>query len=188
MEVEPSTWYSSRVTLPSHDLAHWRLTSQPCLCSNHHSTWAHCILVSYQKGIIQGHPGHRCPTRKALGLCSRIVFRAVISPDVSTQNVFRYYMSVKHIWGNYFWCFGVYVTQDYAKVVMPNRRNQGNFSTLHRLYLWAHCLIPVQWLISIDGFKHSNSSVSVFKGILSRFGCMIWRLNAIFDENVDITY
>ena len=41
MEVEPSTWYSSRVTLPSHDLAHWRLTSQPCLCSNHHSTWAH---------------------------------------------------------------------------------------------------------------------------------------------------
>ena len=144
--------------------------------------------VSYQKGIIQGHPGHRCPTRKALGLCSRIVFRAVISPDVSTQSVFRYYMSVKHIWGNYFWCFGVYVTQDYAKVVMPNRRNQGNFSTLHRLYLWAHCWIPVQWLISIDGFKHSNSSVSVFKGILSRFGCMIWRLNAIFDENVDITY
>ena len=40
MEVEPSTWYSSRVTLPSHDPAHWRLTNQPCLCSNHHSTWA----------------------------------------------------------------------------------------------------------------------------------------------------
>ena len=40
MEVEPSTWYSSRVTLPSHDPAHWRLTSQPCLCPNHHSTWA----------------------------------------------------------------------------------------------------------------------------------------------------
>ena len=48
MEVEPSTWYSSRVTLPSHDLAHWRLTSQPCLCSNHHSTWAHkAITWSY---------------------------------------------------------------------------------------------------------------------------------------------
>ena len=45
MEVEPSTWYSSRVTLPSHDLAHWRLTSQPCLCSNHHSTWAHNIIL-----------------------------------------------------------------------------------------------------------------------------------------------
>ena len=44
MEVEPSTWYSSRVTLPSHDLAHWRLTSQPCLCSNHHSTWVHQVF------------------------------------------------------------------------------------------------------------------------------------------------
>ena len=44
MEVEPSTWYSSRDTHPSIDPAHWRLTSQPCLCSNHHSTWAHCRL------------------------------------------------------------------------------------------------------------------------------------------------
>ena len=41
MEVEPSTWYPSRDTHPSIDLAHWRLTSQPCLCPNHHSTWAH---------------------------------------------------------------------------------------------------------------------------------------------------
>ena len=40
MEVEPSTWYSSRDTHPSIDPAHWRLTSQSCLCSNHHSTWA----------------------------------------------------------------------------------------------------------------------------------------------------
>ena len=30
MEVEPSTLYSSRVTLPSTDPTHWRLTSQPC--------------------------------------------------------------------------------------------------------------------------------------------------------------
>ena len=49
MEVEPSTWYSSRVTLPSHDLAHWRLTSQPCLCSNHHSTWVPRIYDWYQR-------------------------------------------------------------------------------------------------------------------------------------------
>ena len=47
MEEEPSTWYSSRVTLPSHDLAHWRLTSQPCLCSNHHSTWAHVVIYAH---------------------------------------------------------------------------------------------------------------------------------------------
>ena len=66
MEVEPSTWYSSRVTLPSHDLAHWRLTSQPCLCSNHHSTWAHwdeitvkllhhTIIVIFRIGRRIGH-------------------------------------------------------------------------------------------------------------------------------------
>ena len=45
MEVEPSTWYSSRDTYPSIDPAHWRLTSQPSLCSNHDSTWAHNYLV-----------------------------------------------------------------------------------------------------------------------------------------------
>ena len=43
MAVEPSTWYSSRGTHPSIDPAHWRLTSQPCLCSNHHSTWGHSV-------------------------------------------------------------------------------------------------------------------------------------------------
>ena len=47
MEVEPSTWYSSRDTHPSIDPAHWRLTSQPCLCSNHHSTWAHKLRYLY---------------------------------------------------------------------------------------------------------------------------------------------
>ena len=52
MEVEPSTWYSSWVTLPSHDLAHWRLTSQPCLCSNHHSTWAQPKIPKYLYNFI----------------------------------------------------------------------------------------------------------------------------------------
>ena len=50
MEVEPSTWYSSRVTLPSTDPAHWRLTSQPCLCFNHHSPWAHLALYLLMTG------------------------------------------------------------------------------------------------------------------------------------------
>ena len=48
MEVEPSTWHSSRDTHPSIDPAYWRLTSQPCLCSNHHSTWAHCVVSYYR--------------------------------------------------------------------------------------------------------------------------------------------
>ena len=51
--------------------------------------------LSYQKGIIQGHPGHRYETREALGLCYRIVFRTVYSLDVSTQTVFLYYMLVR---------------------------------------------------------------------------------------------
>ena len=42
--------------------------------------------VSYREGIIQGHPGHRCPGR-ALGLCSRIAFQAMLSLDVNAQTV-----------------------------------------------------------------------------------------------------
>ena len=40
--------------------------------------------VAYQKGIIQGHFVHRYASRRAHTLCSRIVFRTVLSFDVST--------------------------------------------------------------------------------------------------------
>ena len=63
--------------------------------------------VSYQKGIIQGHLVHRYASRRAPVLCSRIVFRTVLSLGVSTQAVFLYYMSVKHTLMGYFWCFVV---------------------------------------------------------------------------------
>ena len=66
--------------------------------------------ISYQQGIIQGHLVHRYAPRKATILCSRVVFWAVLSPDVSTQTVFLYYMSVKYTLKRYFWCFGVHVT------------------------------------------------------------------------------
>ena len=52
MEVEPSTCYSSRVTLPCADPAQWHLTSQPRLCSNHHSTWAHFKKYLRQKDLV----------------------------------------------------------------------------------------------------------------------------------------
>ena len=58
--------------------------------------------VPYQKGIIQGHLVHRYATRKASSPCSRVVFRAVLSLDVSTQTVFLCYMSVKHTLRGYF--------------------------------------------------------------------------------------
>ena len=56
MEVEPSTWYSSRVILPSIDPAHWGLTSQLCLCSNHHSTWAHLLLRGIFRSSVSQYP------------------------------------------------------------------------------------------------------------------------------------
>ena len=68
--------------------------------------------VSYQKGIIQGHLIHRYASRRSPALCSRIVFRTVLSLDVSILTVFSYYVSVKYTLRGYFWCFcfGVHVT------------------------------------------------------------------------------
>ena len=66
--------------------------------------------VSYQKGIIQGYRVHRYASRRDLALCSRIVFRAVLSLYVSTQTIFLYYKSVKYILRGYFWCLSVHVT------------------------------------------------------------------------------
>ena len=64
------------------------------------TSWA-LGYVSYQKGIIQGHPDYRYATRDALGLCFRIMFRAVLSLDVSTQTVFLYF---KYYLRGYFRC------------------------------------------------------------------------------------
>ena len=139
---------------------------------------------SHQKGIIQGHPGHRYATREALVLCSRIVFRAVFSLDVSTQTIFLYYMSVKHTLRGYFLWFFVSMlrTGCYAK-----QTETIQFSTLHWLDIWEHMWILVLLLIFADWYKHSNSNVPGSKCILNWFGCIIWRPKAICDENVDIT-
>ena len=63
--MEPTTLNSSQVTSPSGDSTHCHLTSQSCLCSNHHSIGAH--VNSYGQS-----PGHyRYPTcnliRKSMG-------------------------------------------------------------------------------------------------------------------------
>ena len=63
--------------------------------------------AAYQKGIIQGHLVHRYASRKVPAPCSRIVFRTVLSLDVSTQTVFLYYMSIKYTLGV---IFGAHVT------------------------------------------------------------------------------
>ena len=135
--------------------------------------------VSYQKGIIEGHLVHGYVSRKDPTLCSRIVFRTVLSLDVSTQTVFQYYMSVEYTSRGYCWCF--FLCPCYALVVMSNRWNQYNFSTLHRLSIWGHRWILVLLLIFVDQYKHSNTNVSGSKCILNRFWCIIWRPKAIFD-------
>ena len=66
--------------------------------------------VSYQKGIIQGHLVHGYASRRAPALCSRIVFRTLLSLDVSTQTVFLYHMSLKYFEGLFLMFFGVPVT------------------------------------------------------------------------------
>ena len=138
--------------------------------------------VSYQRGIIQGHFGHRYASRRAPVLCSRIVFRTVLSLDVSTQAVFLHNMSVKYTFSFYFWCFWCPCC---ALVVMSNRWNQYNFSTIHRLCILLHRWILVLLLKFVDWYKHSNTDVAGSKCILNRY--WIWKLNAIFDQNGQIT-
>ena len=127
--------------------------------------------VSYTKSIIQWHLVHRYASRRAPTLCSRIVFRAVVSLDVSTQTVFLYYISVKYTLRGYFWCF---LRPCYALVVISNRWNQYNFSTLHRLYIWRHRWTLMLLLIFVGWYKHSNTNVAGSKCILNRFWCIIW--------------
>ena len=128
--------------------------------------------VSYQKGIIQGHLVERYASMRAPTLCSRIVFRTVLSLDVSTQTVFLYYMAMKYTFRGYFWCFWC---PCYAHVVKWNRRNQYNFSTLHRLYIWGHRWILVLLLIFVDWYKHSNTNVLGSKCV---FHIFIWFISA----------
>ena len=62
--------------------------------------------ASHQKGVIQGHLVHRYASRRAPALCSMIMFRTVLSLDVSTQTVSLDYVRKIYLAG-YFWCFVV---------------------------------------------------------------------------------
>ena len=86
--------------------------------------------VSYQKGIIQGHLVNRYASRRAPALCSRIVFRTVLSLDVSTQTIYLYHMSEKYSLRGYLRDFRCTC---YALLVRSNKWNQYKFSILYRL-------------------------------------------------------
>ena len=111
--------------------------------------------VSYQKGILQGHPGHRYAIRAALDLFSRIVFWAVLSIDISRH-------TVSYITCIFWWVisndlnWSMSPTGCYAKQMKAIQ-----FSNLHRLYILGHRWILVLLLILVNWYKHSNSIVSV---------------------------
>ena len=65
---------------------------------------------SHQKGVIQGHLVHSYASRRASALCSMIMFRTVLSLDVSTQTVYLYYVRKIHLEGLFLMSCGVHVT------------------------------------------------------------------------------
>ena len=67
--------------------------------------------ASYQKGVLQGHLVHRYVSRRAPALCSMIMFRTVLSLNVSTQTVFLDYVRKIYLEGLFLMICGVHVTQ-----------------------------------------------------------------------------
>ena len=93
MEVKPSIWYSSRVTLPSTDPTHWRLTSQPCLCSNS-STPLELIEVLFKtntKG--HKHPNIRLLSRSKTQLVNQRKQKVAFSPGTAHSPEIQSYRS-----------------------------------------------------------------------------------------------
>ena len=139
--------------------------------------------VSYQKGIIQGHLVHRYATRKAPSLCSRVLFRAVLSLDVSTQTVFLCYMSVNIPWGV---ISDFFVCECYTLVVMSTDEINTIFNPSSVTYMRAqvNSSTPANIYGLIQTFKYQYWGFQVyFKSILVYD---LWP-KAIFDQNVHIT-
>ena len=65
---------------------------------------------SHQKGVIQGHLVHWYVSRRAPALCSMIMFRTVLSLNVSTQTVFLDYVRKIYLEGLFLKICGVHVT------------------------------------------------------------------------------
>ena len=109
---------------------------------------------------------HKYAPRKAPALCSKIVFRTVLSLDVSTQTVFLYYMSVKYIWRVISYVFGVHVTHwllcqtDEINIIF-----QPSYVIYMRAYVHFSTIANICWLIKK---RHSNTNVEGPKCILNR--------------------
>ena len=138
---------------------------------------------SHQEGVIPGHLVHRYASKRATALCSRIMFRTVLSLDVCTQTVFLYYVRKIYLEGSFLMFCGVHVTH---WLLCQTDEINTFFSILHRLYIWGHRWILALLLIFVDWYKHSNTNFAGSKCILNRIWSLIWRPKAIFDQNVHI--
>ena len=139
--------------------------------------------VSYQKGIIQEHLGHRHASRRAPALCSRNVFRTVLSLDVSTQTIFLYNMSVKYTLTGYFWWFLVSMLRNGCSAKQMKSIHFFNPPSVicMRAQVNSNTIVNVYWLIQT--FKYQCEGFQVhFKSI--------WVYNlktkTIFDQNLHI--
>ena len=81
--ILPRTWLLSIATLKM----------MGCLSSRSMAVKRHILrprpsdMYHVKKNVIEGHPGHRCPTREPLFLCSSTMFQADFSLDVSSQTI-----------------------------------------------------------------------------------------------------
>ena len=126
--------------------------------------------VSYQKGIIQGHLAHRYASRRAPAPCPRVVFRTVLSLDVSTRLISFITCPSNVLWGVYFLCFGVHVTHwllcqtdDINSIFQPFI----GYTTHMRAQVKSSTIANISWLIQTFkcqccGFEGYLKSILVY--------------------------
>ena len=138
--------------------------------------------ASHQKGVIQGHLVHRYVSRRAPALCPMIMFRTVLSLDVSTQTVFLDSVRKIFLEGLFLMFCGTLVT--HWLLCQTDEINTVFQSFIG--YIYGHRWILALLLIFVDWYKHSKTNFAVSKCILNRIWFIVWRPKAIFDQNVHI--
>ena len=107
------------------------------------------------------------------------VFRVVLSIDVSAENIYLYYMSVKYMLSVYFWCFFVTIlpTGWYAKQTKSKQFVNPSSVLYMRAQVNSSTIANICWLI--QAFKQQCFGT---QALLNRFGCIIWKSKAMFDK------
>ena len=136
---------------------------------------------SHQKGVIQGHLVYRYASRRAPALCSMIMFRTVLSVDVSTQTVFICYVRKIYLEGLFLMFCDVHVT--HWILCQTDEINTVFQSFIGYIYMRAHVnsstISNICWLIQT--FKYQ------FCGFQLHFESnLVYNLKTKSDQNVHI--